>query len=253
LIQTVVVEKEEQYWPRGLIQTAVELAGFFASADAGLGTTLALPDGFGEVYATIVNGSNYTSRELDRFKDFAARLTVAPFARSGGYVRTLQISPWYSDGTRGSDFAVRRGTVAPVSAGRRRDRYGVLITARDPRLSLGAHFARKTDVIESADTTLDLAPLAITRTGSVVSFHTIVRPFAYASASGSSPFWLVLRADHVKPDVDARGYQRFFVAGASWDLTPRISATLDVQAGYPKAGLVAPDTRTVLLQLIANF
>src|SRR4029078_7664375 len=66
LVQTVVVDKAEQFWPRGLSQVAVEQAGYFSSSDAGIASTATLPNGFGEIYGTVVNGSGYTSRELDR-------------------------------------------------------------------------------------------------------------------------------------------------------------------------------------------
>jgi hypothetical protein len=253
ILQTVVIDKEEQYWPRGLGQVALEQAGYFSSADAGVGSTITLPSRLGEIYATIVNGTNYSSRELDRFKEYAARLTLTPLARTAGYFKTLQLSPWYSKGDRASDFAVRRGTVSAVSDGRQRDRYGLLITTRDPRLTLGAHFARRVDVVERADTTRDTAPSLTTHTGSLTSLFAIVRPFAYAGANRNSPFWLVLRADQVTPDVDASGNQRLYIAGVSWDLSARTSVTLDAQSAYPRQGLAAPDTRTVYLHLIANF
>jgi hypothetical protein len=253
LVPTVVVEKEESIWPRGLGQVAIEQNGFFASSDAGIASTVTLPSGFGEIYATIVNGTNYTSRELDRFKDFAARLTITPLAKSSGFFKALQLSPWYSLGQRASDFAVRRGTVLAVAEGLARDRYGLLVSLRDPRWTFGIHVARRNDVIESADTTVDVRPTAVERTGSVVSLHTIVRPLALGSGPATSPFWLVFRVDQSKPVASAPGYQRLWVAGASVDVNPRTSLTLDLQSGYPQNGLTGSNTKVVFLHLIANF
>ena len=48
------------------------------SAHVGLAAGVSLPNRMGEVYATIVNGPGYTSRERDRFKDFAIRLSLLP-------------------------------------------------------------------------------------------------------------------------------------------------------------------------------
>ena len=253
LLQTVVIEKEETLWPRGLSQVGVELSTFFASSDAGLASTVTLPRGFGELYATIVNGNGYTSRELDRFKDYAARLTLAPFARSSGFLKALQISPWFSIGQRASDFATRKGTVLAVSDGLQRDRYGVLIGARDPRVTFGVQLARKIDVVETADTTVDVAPTSTTRRGNLWSAHTVLRPFNFGSSTSASPFWLVLRADQFTPDNGASGNQRFYVAGVSWDVDPRASVTLDLQSGYPQQGLAGPNTKVVFLHIIANF
>ena len=253
LLQTVIIDKEETIWPRGLAQVAVELAGFFSSSDAGLASTLTFPRNWGELYATIVNGTGYTSRELDRFKDYAARLTLAPLAQTSGLWRNLQISPWYSSGLRASDFATRRGTVLAVSEGRQRDRYGVLLSLRDPRWTFGVHAARRVDVVETADTTVDVAPTTVTRTGSVFSAYTIVRPFSIGSRSATSPLWLVLRADAFKPNLDATGYQRLWIGGVSYDLNSRTSVTLDLQSGYPQEGLTGANTRVVFLHIIANF
>ena len=122
MLHTVIVDKEESIWPRGLAQVAVEQSGFFSSSDLGAATSITLPGQAGEIYATITNGSGYSSREVDRFKDFAARLTLTPLAKTGGYFKGLQVSPWYLNGNRGSDFARPHGTVHAVSEGQQRDR-----------------------------------------------------------------------------------------------------------------------------------
>ncbi len=205
------------------------------------------------MYATIVNGSGYGSRELDRFKEYAARLTLTPLAHTSGYARSLQISPWVSVGERASDYAQRHGTVLPVSSGRERNRYGLFVSTRGPRLTLGAQLAWRKDVIEHADTTSDTAPTATTRTGRVTSLFGIAHPFASTPQSVGAPLWLVVRVDQVKPDVDVDGVVHAWTAGISWDFSSRTSATLDMQSSYPVNGLVAPNTRTVYLHLIAGF
>src|ERR1019366_3620468 len=79
LIHTVFIDYDEQFWPRWISTTPTERAAYFASADAGLATDVTLPHRLGEIYATITNGPGYTSRETDRFKDYAARLTITPW------------------------------------------------------------------------------------------------------------------------------------------------------------------------------
>ena len=101
---------------------AVEQQGYFSSSDDGIATTLTFPHKAGEFYATITNGTGYGSREVDRFKDYAARLTLTPLARTSGYWKGLDISPWISIGNRASDYADRdHGTVKRVDEGRRRE------------------------------------------------------------------------------------------------------------------------------------
>jgi hypothetical protein len=253
MLHTVVVDKEESIWPRGLAQVAVEQAGFFSSSDLGLATSITLPAQTGEIYATITNGSGYSSREVDRFKEYAARVTLTPLAKTAGYLKGLQISPWYLNGNRGSDFARAHGTVQAVAEGRQRDRYGVLVAVRDPRLTLGAHFARRIDIVESADTTQDTAPVATKVTGNVASAYLIAKPLAFVDGAPKWPLGLVLRADSFKPNTDASPSQRNLIAGLSWDFNRRTSVYFDVQSLQPKSGSTAPDNKVWYLHVVANF
>lgn len=251
LIQTVMIEKEEQFWNRGLSQVAVEQAGFFNSADAGAGVGVTLPNRAGEVYATIVNGAGYQSRETDRFKEFQARLTLTPWARGQGALRGLQLSPWISIGARASDYASRRGTVAPVAEARQKNRYGFLATYRDARVSAGAHVARRVDVAESADTTQDVTPLTRTVNGDLVSGFVFWRPFA--SATSPSPWSLLARVDHFTPDTDGSGNQRRYIVGAMREISSRTSVTFDVQSLSSRDGLPGSASRIFFLHFISNF
>jgi hypothetical protein len=253
ILQTVVVEQEEQYWQRGLSSVAVEQNGFFQSADVGGALTVTLPSKRGEVYATITNGNGYSSRETDRFKDYAVRLTLTPLANTSGFLKGLAISPWYSKGDRASDFARRRGTVLAVSDALRKDRAGVFVGVRDPRIVLGAHYAQRWDVFESADTTRDVDPLATERTGRVVSLHTTVKPLAYLSSAGKLPVAVVFRYDHIKPDVDRDPYTRNTITGLQWELNRRTTVTFDYQNQTPKSGGTANDSKVYFLHLIAAF
>jgi hypothetical protein len=253
LLQTVVIDHEEQFWQRGLAQVAIEQNGFFQSSDAGAAATVTFPRKRGELYATIVNGSGYGSRELDRFKEYAARLTLTPLANTFGFWKGLTISPWYSKGDRASDFARGPGTLDPVPDALRRDRAGVFIGLRDPRITLGAHFAQRWDVFESADTTVDIVPRSVDRTGSVVSLYTIVRPLAYVNSAPNWPIAVVLRADNVKPDTDTDPYARNYIAGLSWEFNRRTSLTFDYQNQEPKSGSTAADTKVYFIHLIAGF
>jgi hypothetical protein len=253
LLHTVEIDHEEQFWQRGLAQVATEQNGFFSSSDAGVATTFTFPNKYGELYATITNGPGYGSREVDRFKDYAARLTLTPLANTFGFWKSLTISPWYSKGDRASDFARRRGTVVAVTDALRKDRAGVFVGLRDPRITLGAHFAQRWDVIESADTTRDVTPRSVDRTGRVVSLYTIVRPLTFVSSAPNWPVAIVLRADQIKPDVDTDPYARNYIAGLSWEFNRRTSITFDYQNQSPKDGSSLTDSKVYFLHLIAGF
>jgi hypothetical protein len=253
LLPTVIIEQEEQFWQRGLSQVAIEQNGFFSSSDAGAATTFTLPRKRGEFYASITNGSGYASRETDRFKDYAARLTLTPLANTFGFWKGLTISPWYYNGDRASDFARRRGTVAAVSSALRKDRAGVFIGLRDPRIVLGAELAQKWDVFESADTTRDITPTAVERTARVISLHTTIRPLTFINSAPNWPVAIVLRADHIKPNIDTDPYARNYIAGLQWEFNRRTSFTFDYQNQVPKDGSTAVDNKVYFLHLIAAF
>ena len=250
LIQTVVIEKEEQFWNRGLSQAPTELAGYFNSADAGAALGITLPNRMGEVYTTIVNGSGYASRETDRFKDFQARLTLTPWAKGSSFLKGVHLSPWFSIGGQASAFAVRRGTVQPVADARTKNRYGFLANYRDTRLTAGAHFARKVDVAETADTTVAVAPTTREVTGNLTSVFAFWRPLGPAT---SSPWTVLARVDDIKPDDAASGTQRRYIVGTSWDLSSRTSVTFDVQSLSTRNGLSSTPSRTFFLHFIANY
>ena len=253
LIQTVMIENEEQYWNRGLSQVAVEQAGYFNSADAGVAAGVTLPNRLGEIYATVMNGNGYASRETDRFKDFQARLTLTPWGAGSGPLKGLQLSPWVSVGARSSDFAAGKGTVLPVADARTKNRYGFLATYRDARVALGANLARKVDVAESADTTSDATPGTRTVDGNLVSVFGIIRPALFVSGATSSPLSIVLRADQVEPDDAVAGSQRRYIIGSTWDLSSRTSVTFDVQSVTFRNGLPGTASRTWFLHLISSF
>jgi len=253
MVNTVIVDTEEQIWPRGIAPVAVDQLGFISSSDVGLSTTATLPNRTGEFYASIVNGSGYQSREVDRFKDYAARFTYTPLARGQSFLKTLSISPWFSQGSRASDFARRRGSVQAVPDARNKSRTGLLITVRDPRLTAGVHAAWRFEEDETADTTTAVAPTVNDRTGRVISSYVIVRPFAFGAAQPTSPFSIIARYDNYRPDADVAAGSKFTVAGVTYEFNRRLSLTLDHQALYPWGGATGPDTKVLFAHVIANF
>jgi hypothetical protein len=156
LLHNVVIDHIEQFWPRWLSQTSVERAGFFSSSDAGVATTISFPNKMGEIYATIVNGPGYTSREVDRFKDYAARLTFTPLSSShNAILKTFALSGWTYIGAIGSQF-VNGGAaqVGTVGVSMPRTRSGIFLGLRDPRLSVGGEWDTRKDASETGANTL---------------------------------------------------------------------------------------------------
>ncbi|MDB4887860.1 MAG: hypothetical protein JWN79_3298 [Gemmatimonadetes bacterium] len=241
ILQNVLIEHVESFWPRYLSQTAVERAGYFSSADAGIAAGSTLPNRLGEVYATIVNGSSYTSRERDRFKDYALRVSLTPLAShaDAGLLQTFTISPWIYKGALASQF-VNGGTgqVGAVGEALDRTRYGLFAGIRDPRLVLAAEWAHRRDGVDVGANTLASPRSAGSVSGRLLSAFTILRPFAFTNGTGRSPFAIVARYDHVNPTASSENITtpistdnayHVIISGVSYDVNPRVTFAADYQ------------------------
>lgn len=250
ILQTVTIEQQEEYWPRWLGPVPIDRHGFFQSADAGVAVETALPGGLGEVYAHVVNGTGYTRRETDRFKDVGARLSLTPFSSSESrLLASTTISGWAYQGAEASDFV--RDSVSPVDAGLERDRWGVHAAVKDPRLTAAVEYSSRTDDVESGANT-PLSPRVVrSRAGAVASGFAIVRPLALVNATGTSPFALIGRYDHVTPDDDADGDFHYLLAGGIYDINRRFSLSLNYQEQWD--GLAPSPFRGVFANVVVDF
>lgn len=254
LLHNVVIEHVETFWPRWLSITPVERAGFFSSADGGIAGLLTLPNKLGEIYTTITNGPGYTSRETDRFKDYSARISLTPFARSGNFLQTLTLTGWTYRGAVASRFAVGgTGQIGPIGSSLSRNRSGVFAGIRDPRFTLGGDYATRTDGSESGDNTVLLPRAETDSTGRLISAFTVLRPFQLMSARSTVPLGLVARWDRFKPNRDAAPYSNTVIAGVIWDLNKRTSLSLDYQEQTPHGGPVIAPSKIYYLHLAANY
>ena len=254
MLHNPIIEVIEQHWIRGIAQTAIDATGFFSSADVGVASNVTLPAKLGEAYVGIFNGNGYQSRETDRFKDYGARLTITPFAGGGSVLKGFSVSPWYYKGATASRYLAGQGTLEPVRESRRKDRYGVFVGLKDPRLTLGVGVARRIDETESADTLGDVAPTVTERTNALTSAFVVARPLALLGGPATSRLLVAARADR-RPVRDADAYSDFRILGLGWDLSAKTQLWLDWQGNQPRyAGAPASaDTRTWYLHLIANY
>jgi len=241
ILQNVIIDHTDTFWLRYLAQAATERAGYFASADVGLAGLFTLPRKWGEVYATIVNGPGYTSRERDRFKDYAVRLTLTPLMNTpaSSLFQTFTITAWGYKGALASAF-VNGGTgqVGAVGEALDRSRAGVFVGLRDPKLVIGGELSRRRDGGETGANTTLSPRVATTTSGRLLSGLFAVRPLAFSSETGKSPFGLVGRYDHVKPTVSTTGFAtppsssnayHFLVAGMFYDISQKAQLALDYQ------------------------
>ena len=241
IVQTVVIEHVELFWPRYLSQTAQERAGYFASADVGVAGQVTLPKHMGEVHAIVVNGAGFAARERDRFKDYGARLSLTPLAAStgAGLLQTLTLTAWGYKGATASAFVNGGpGQVGAVGDALERSRYGVLAGIRDPRLTLAAELAMSRDGRESGGNVVASPREEGLLTGRLVSGIAVVRPLAFSNGTGRSPFAMIGRLDLVRPSVrsenllaplpESNAYHTL-IAGVSYDVNPRVTVAADYQ------------------------
>ena len=259
MLHTVVVEHVEGFWPRFLTNAADETYFNWSSADVGAATLVTMPKKRGEVYVTVVNGTNYSLGENDRFKDFAARVSLTPFANDSSVLRTLTISPWYSKGWVASAFAAGgAGQVGPVPDGLTRDRRGIFVGLKDRRLTGGAEFAQRVDDVEAGANTV-AAPRVVTgRTGNLVSGFALVRPLELANSKKRSPWGLIGRLDSFKldnsqPTAAGNPKTNLVILGGFWDVNARATFALDYQEAKATTTVSTFPIKTLFMHWNVNF
>ena len=255
LLHNVVIDHEEQFWPRWISQTAIERSGSFSSADAGVATLLTFPNKFGEFYATIVNGTGYTSRETDRFKDYAARLTLTPLSGSDNKViKTFALTGWTYIGAIGSQFSAGGvGQTGQIGSSMPRTRAGVFVGVRDPRLSAGFDWATRKDARETGLNTLLSPRVEVDSTGRLIAGFVTAKPFQLLNDKSTFPLGLIGRWDRFKPNTALPGYINTVIGGLTWDLNKKSAISLDYQEQVPHSGAVIAATKTYFLHMVANF
>jgi len=253
-VHTVVIDHVESFWPRWISQTPVERAGFFSSADAGVATLWTLPNKFGEFYATITNGPGYAARETDRFKDYAARLSITPLSGSSNKViKTFALTGWTYIGAVASSFgAGGAGQVGQVGSSLPRTRSGVFAGVRDPRFSAGAEWDTRKDAKETGLNTLAAPRVEVDSTGRLLAGFASIKPFQLVSES-TFPLGLIARWDRFKPNTGTDAYINTIIGGLTFDLNKKSALSLDYQEVTPHSGAIAVATKTYFLHMVANF
>lgn len=235
MLHTVMIEHEESFWLRYLGPVAVERFGFFSSADLGAAAQVSLPAKLGEVYATVTNGPGYATPENDRFKDVAARLTITPFVRTTGWLSTFALSPWVYRGATASRFVnAGAGQAGPIPDAMARNRWGIVAGVRDPRLTLAAHYARRTEDVETGANTIASPRSVGSNTGELWSVHGVARPVAWRWGKNTSRLGVVGRLDHFTPAAGRAGSVRQVIAGVQYEPTSRTALALDFQEQAPQ-------------------
>ncbi|MEO8194584.1 MAG: hypothetical protein ABI681_12105 [Gemmatimonadales bacterium] len=254
LLQTVFIEQDEVFWPRWISNSPTERAGYFSSADAGLATTLSFPKKLGEIYATLTNGPGYTSRETDRFKDYAARVTVTPWSNnSASLLRTLALSAWGYKGATASKFVDGgAGQIGRIGDALARDRWGVHAGSATPRLTFGIQYASRREEGETGNNTSLFPRAVIDSTSTLASGYALVRPFQ-ARGTKPHPLSLLARYDRVTVNTDSDLRYDVVIGGLIWDLSSKASFSVDYQENNPVEGSPIASSKTWFAHFVARF
>jgi len=255
LLHTVFIEHDETFWPRWIANSPTERAGFFSSADAGLATSIALPARMGELYATLTNGPGYTSRETDRFKDIAARLTLTPWGGSAeSPLKTLAVTAWGYKGAIASAFVSGgTGQVGRIGEALRRDRWGIHGASATRPLTFGIQYGSRIDEGETGSNTVPSPRIVVDSTGTLASAYAIVRPFILGRASRSHPLSVLGRFDRVTTNTSTDDAWNFLIAGLIWDLSSRASMSVDYQEALSVRGAPITPAKTWFAHFVARF
>ncbi|HEU4988389.1 MAG: hypothetical protein KGL93_01270 [Gemmatimonadota bacterium] len=245
LEQTPEIDMMESFWQRGITNTPIDYLGFVPSSDLGATAIVTLPGKQGQIYGGVYNGSGYGAVETDRFKNVNVRFSWTPLAGSkdAGYLKGLQISPYYQKGYTASNFNA-------TGPGLQQDLWGVHVGIKDPRLTVVGEYDSRTN---GADTPTNAT--VTTTTGAVYSAFAIVRPLAYLNGTKTNPWSLVVRGDQYKPDNSKSGYQRYLIGGVGYDINSKVTAYADYQdvEGHNFATTAPSDIKAFFVHFVIGF
>ena len=253
LLHTVLIDHDERFWPRWISTTPTEAAGYFSSADAGVAASAIFPRKLGELYLTVTNGPGYISRETDRFKDYALRLTFAPWAGSARALRFLQLSAWGYKGAVGSAFAQGgAGQTGAVGSALRRNRVGAHLGAAHPNATFAIQYAWREDGGEAGDNTMLSPRLVSDSAGGLASAYAILRPLALARRT-PIPLSVLARVDRVTSNHVTGLRRDVFIGGLIWDMSKEASVSVDYQRLRPGDTNPLPPSETFFVHFVARF
>jgi hypothetical protein len=254
IVPTVIIDHEENFWPRFIAQVVVDRSGLLSPADGGVATVVQLPGSRGELFAGVTNGPGYTSRESDRFKDYSTRLSLTPLAAHGGRLKNLTLTGWIYRGAVGSKFSNGGpGQIGPVGSALPRNRWGIFAGVRDAAFTAGAHYGGMSDASESGANTAASPRVLRDSAGRFASVYTTFKPARILSVSSRSPFGIVLRYDNFIANRATGTGSRLLIGGVTADLSERVKVSLDYKNQTPRNGAGVPITRIYFAHIAANF
>ena len=256
MLHTALIDHQEGFWPRWVSGVAVERNGFFSSSDVGIAGVLTFPNKWGELYATIANGTGYAAVENDPYKDYSARLSLTPWGSQDNIMKTFTISPYFYLGKTASKYLTTTGSSGTDAAnGLTRNRDGVFVGLKDRRLTFGAEWGQRTETVETGTSLATRG--TYDNSGTITSAFVIVRPVELFGddPKAKSRFGILARLDNFKPFSNqlaagpATGTQttssanQLLIAGLFWDINSKATFSLDMQNLSPQSGSATAESK----------
>jgi hypothetical protein len=259
VLQTVAIEHIESFWPRWMGTTPVERFGYYSSADVGVSGQVNFPGKKGEIYAVVTNGNGYANPETDRFKSYAARLTLTPLmSGKNGIWTTFTVSPWIEMNQGASKFVSGgTGQLGAIGEGLKKNRYGLWAGIKDPRLAIGLNYSQRIDGTESGLNTTASPRTVVDVTGRLLSAFTLIRPFQLMDSTSKSPVSVLVRYDAIKPNTSVSSQSNhLFESSLIFDVakSKRVQVAFDFQEtlGTVPAATIAP-AKVLQVRMVTNF
>jgi hypothetical protein len=165
-------------------------------------------------------------------------------------LKTFTVTPWYLKGATADK-------IAGVGSGLRKDRYGLFVGLRDPRLTAGIDLAQNTETGESGTTAATRA--VSDSSGRVLAGFLWAKPWTADKSSALQPLGFLARFDKITPRTDAPvaanqpAEYHIFIGGLTWDLNNRTAISFDYQEQLPNTIGTVTQSKTFFAHIVANF
>jgi|DewCreStandDraft_4_1066084.scaffolds.fasta_scaffold13586_2 hypothetical protein len=224
LIDTPWIGYEEKIWEFRVVSPIfLDLEKKLNSADLGIEINTKLPENYGEIVVSAINGEGYKKPEINKFKDIQIRITIAPLAF---LEKNLKISGFYT-------YGIENGTGTNIYDERKREI--MMLSYQNDFITLAGEYWRSVDQNSPGATKLNTTGI-----GTILLLKIDKLTF-------------LNRIDELDTDKDdpAPGYTRI-ISGIAYKLNEKIVMTLDNQVKTPQ-DKTSPTENVVSLHSEINF
>jgi hypothetical protein len=218
--------------------------GYLTSTDVGVGLKAKIPQGYGDYHISLVNGEGWKAKEVNRYKDIQARLTIKPLAKNS-QLKNLFVTGFGLFGVydkNGNDELDKR-IRAIGQVGFKNEKVtlvGEYLIAQDP----------SDKMVKKHPSLKEKKPGEVSNAAGFSAFTEL-----NASLVGLPNSWAVIgRVDQLDPDVDLDdNSDSRLIAGISYRANKNLQLLLDGERVVCEKKAGRKDETTVMLQMEAKY